>query len=52
MKAKQFKLMTGLNEGLAIKSSQVISILITILLLSFTFWFAKNKNRKINESIF
>ena len=39
MKAKQFKVMTGLNEGLALKSSQVITILITILLLSFTFWF-------------
>ncbi len=39
MKAKQFKVMTGLNEGLALKSSQVITILITFLLLSFTFWF-------------
>ena len=39
MKAKQFKVMTGLNEGLALKSSQVITILITILLLIFTFWF-------------
>ena len=39
MKAKQFKVMTGLDEGLALKSSQVITILITILLLTFTFWF-------------
>ena len=39
MKAKQFKVITGLNEGLALKSSQVITILITILLLTFTFWF-------------
>ena len=39
MKAKQFKVMTGLNEGLALKSSQVITILITIALLTFTFWF-------------
>ena len=39
MKAKQFKLMTGLNEGLAIKSSQVITIIITAVLLSLTFWF-------------
>ena len=39
MKAKQFKIMTGLNEGLALKSSQVITILITIALLTFTFWF-------------
>ncbi len=39
MKAKEFKVMTGLNEGLALKSSQLITILITILLLTFTFWF-------------
>ncbi len=39
MKAKQFKLITGLNEGLAIKSTQVITILITMILLGFTFWF-------------
>ena len=39
MKAKQFKVMTGLNEGLALKSSQVITVLITIALLTFTFWF-------------
>ena len=39
MKAKQFKAITGLNEGLALKSSSVITILIAIILLSFTFWF-------------
>jgi|TARA_B110000438_G_scaffold294925_1_gene337075 branched-chain amino acid transport system permease protein len=39
IKAKQFKVMTGLNEGLAIKSTQAITILVTIILLSFTFWF-------------
>jgi branched-chain amino acid transport system permease protein len=39
IKAKQFKAMTGLNEGLAIKSTQVITILFTIILLSFIFWF-------------
>ncbi len=39
MKAKQFKAITGLNEGLALKSSSVITILITIILLTFTFWF-------------
>ena len=39
MKAKQFKVMTGINEGLALKSSQVITTLITVLLLIFTFWF-------------
>ena len=39
IKAKQFKVMTGLNEGLAIKSTQVITIIFTIILLSFIFWF-------------
>ena len=39
IKAKQFKEITGLNEGLAIKSTQVITISITILLLIFLFWF-------------
>jgi len=39
MKAKQFKEMTGLNEGLAIKSTQVITILVTIILVSLLFWF-------------
>ena len=39
IKAKQFKVMTGLDEGLAIKSTQVITILFTIILLSFIFWF-------------
>ena len=38
IKARQFKEITGLNEGLALKS-QVITILITITLLTFTFWF-------------
>ena len=39
IKAKQFKVMTGLNEGLALKSTQVITVLVTIVLLSFIFWF-------------
>ena len=39
MKAKQFKEITGLNEGLAIKSTQVITILVTIILVSLLFWF-------------
>ena len=39
IKAKQFKAMTGLNEGLAIKSTQVITISFTIVLLIFLFWF-------------
>jgi len=39
IKAKQFKAMTGLNEGLALKSTQAITIFITIVLLIFLFWF-------------
>ena len=39
MKAKQFKEITGLNEGLAIKSTQVITILVTIILVTLLFWF-------------
>ena len=31
--------MTGLNEGLAIKSSQVITIFVTVVLVSILFWF-------------
>jgi len=42
IKAKQFKEITGLNEGLAIKSTQVITILITIILVSFLFWFLQH----------
>mgnify|MGYP001274712828 CR=1 FL=1 len=39
IKAKQFKEMTGLNEGLAIKSTQVLTIFVTIVLVSMLFWF-------------
>ena len=39
IKAKQFKEITGLNEGLAIKSTQVITILVTIILVTVLFWF-------------
>ena len=39
MKAKQFKEITGLSEGLAIKSTQVITIFVTIILVSLLFWF-------------
>ena len=31
--------MTGLNEGLAIKSTQVITIVVTMILVSTLFWF-------------
>jgi branched-chain amino acid transport system permease protein len=39
IKAREFKEMTGLNEGLALKSTQVITILVTIVLVSLLFWF-------------
>ena len=39
IKVREFKNLTGLNEGLAIKSTQVITIGITILLVAILFWF-------------
>ena len=39
LKANEFKEMTGLNEGLTIKSTQVITILITVIVVSVMFWF-------------
>tara|TARA_B100000941_G_scaffold249911_1_gene195958 strand:- start:375 stop:1385 length:1011 start_codon:yes stop_codon:yes gene_type:complete len=39
LKATEFKEMTGLNEGLTIKSTQAITILVTIILVSIMFWF-------------
>ncbi|MDC6465346.1 branched-chain amino acid ABC transporter permease [Pelagibacteraceae bacterium] len=39
LKANEFKEMTGLNEGLTIKSTQVITLLVTIIVVSILFWF-------------
>ena len=39
IKANEFKEMTGLNEGLAIKSTQVLTIFVTIVVASILFWF-------------
>ncbi len=39
LKASEFKEMTGLNEGLTIKSTQVLTIVITIIIVSIMFWF-------------
>ncbi|MAV83188.1 MAG: branched-chain amino acid ABC transporter permease [Pelagibacteraceae bacterium] len=39
MKAKQFKEITGLNEGLAIKSTQLLTIVVTIICALLLFWF-------------
>ena len=39
LKANEFKEMTGLNEGLTIKSTQVLTIVVTIIIVSILFWF-------------
>ena len=39
LKANEFKEMTGLSEGLTIKSTQVITIVVTIIIVSLLFWF-------------
>ena len=39
LKANEFKEITGLNEGLTIKSSQLITIVVTIIIVSIMFWF-------------
>ncbi len=39
LRANEFKEMTGLNEGLTIKSTQVITLLVTIIVVSILFWF-------------
>ena len=39
LKANQFKEMTGLNEGLTIKSTQSLTLAITIIVVSILFWF-------------
>ncbi len=39
LKAVEFKEMTGLNEGLTVKTTQVITIVITVIVVSLLFWF-------------
>ena len=39
IKAREFKQMTGLNEGLAIKTTQGITVVVTIILVIALFWF-------------
>ena len=39
IKANEFKEMTGLNEGLAIKSTQVLTLFTTIIVALILFWF-------------
>ena len=44
IKANEFKEMTGLSEGLAIKSTQVLTLVVTIIVVSILFWFL-NKSK-------
>ena len=47
IKAVEFKNLTGLNEGLAIKSTQVITIIVAIITMIILFWFLqKSKTGK------
>ena len=39
LRANEFKEITGLNEGLTIKSTQVLTIFVTIIIVSILFWF-------------
>ena len=39
LKASEFKEMTGLNEGLTLKSTQAITLIVTIIVVSILFWF-------------
>ena len=48
LKANEFKEMTGLNEGLTIKSTQVLTIIITAIVVSVLFWFL-NKTKTGNS---
>ena len=44
IKANEFKEMTGLGEGLSIKSTQVLTLVVTIIVVSILFWFL-NKSK-------
>ncbi len=39
IKAREFKAMTGLNEGLAIRTTQAITVVVTIIVVALLFWF-------------
>lgn len=39
IKARDFKTMTGLNEGMAIKVSQVITVVTAVIVVAALFWF-------------
>ena len=40
--AGDFKAMTGLDEGIAIKTTQVLTVVITFVMCGFLFWFLKS----------
>lgn len=42
--ARDFKTMTGLNEGLAIKTTQAITVVVAVVVVALLFWFL-NKTR-------
>ena len=42
--ARDFKAMTGLNEGLAIKTTQAITVVVAVIVVAILFWFL-NKTR-------
>ena len=44
IKARAFKEMTGLNEGLAIKTTQGVTVIAAFVVVAFVFWFL-NKTR-------
>ena len=50
LKANEFKNLTGLNEGLAIKSTQLITFITTIITCSLLFYFL-NKTKKTGKSM-
>ena len=39
IKASQFKQITGLAEGLSVRTTQAITVMVTLLLVTFIFWF-------------
>lgn len=40
--AREFKQMTGLSEGLALKTTQGITVVVTVLVVAALFWFLNN----------
>ena len=39
LKAREFKQMTGLNEGLSLKMTQAVTIIIAVIIVAAMFWF-------------